>query len=431
MYDVEVAVTGMGLVTPLGMSVEENWKNLLAKKTGIARSAGSSPSHPICCQYKGEVRDDLPQIDLPAKLLSQKRFLNRGSTLGFFAAHEAVSRAHPDLTVVQPGRRALYVATGELSNVGCPFMHPAIMDGIEGTCERMNFEKLNQATLDKVNPFFLLESISNNPFSFLSAYLEFMGPNTSLASLSPCGIQAMELACRSIRYGEADIAVAVGCSNWITEVPLYEMASLGLLSKCKNGALSFRPFDRHRDGFIAAEGGAAVVLESCEKAEARGAKILARLRGFGSCVERSNGTGIEVPSSVHGSSIRKALGEAGCGLGDLAFICPHGSGTQKGDKSELRSLAEVASKEGSTAPICGLKPYTGHMAAASDIAEVIFGINAASRGMVPATLNFDKSEEEFVGLSIANEHRECGKKCFLSVGYGLIGQSCSVVVEVA
>jgi 3-oxoacyl-[acyl-carrier-protein] synthase II len=137
----------------------------------------------------------------------------------------------------------------------------------------------NQSTVDKVNPFFLLESICNNLFSFLSAFYELMGSNTTLASHSPYGGNALELTSRSIAQGKADIGVAVGCGNWITEIPLYEMEGLGILSRCKEGIHSYRPFDRKRDGFIPGEGGAALFLEASEIAERRGAKVWGKVNG--------------------------------------------------------------------------------------------------------------------------------------------------------
>jgi len=295
----------------------------------------------------------------------------------------------------------------------------------------MNFEKLNNSTIDKVNPFFLLESIYNNLFSFLSAFFEFMGPSTSLASLSPCGGQALEMAYRSIRQGKADIAMAVGCGNWITEIPLYEVEGLGLLSKCRNGSGSFRPFDRERDGFIAGEGGAALFIESAENALARGAEIIARIKGFGDCIEFSYGQGLSIAHDVTKRSLKMALEDAESSIDEVAFVIPHGSGTQKGDRSELSSVKEVLGSKERNVPVCGLKPYTGHMGAASDIAEIIFGVRAIKEMVVPATLNFHKTDKEFSGLRISGTQQECRNSSFLSVSYGIGGQSSSVVISAA
>ena len=141
-----------------------------------------------------------------SNMAGQVRFLNRGSVLGFEAAREALENSNIDLAAIPRERRSLFIASGDLTKVGYEFMHPAIKDATKHAEKGTDFSVLNKSTMDKVNPFFLLESISNNLFSFLSAVFEFMGPNTSLASLSPCGAHALELACRKIRSGRG------GCS---------------------------------------------------------------------------------------------------------------------------------------------------------------------------------------------------------------------------
>ena len=224
-------------------------------------------------------------------------------------------------------------------------MFPALKDATAGTWQNIDYAKLNSTALNKVNPFFLLESLSNNLFSFLTAFFEFMGPNTSIASLSPCGGYALELASRSIKLDKADIALAVGCGNWITEIPLYELESLGILSKCTSGIHSFRPFNRQRDGFIPGEGGAALLLEAADIAHQRGAKILGKVKGCANYSEFSDNTGFSVPAKVCQRSIELALRDAECEIKDLASINPHGSGTQQGDRSELRSITDAFNME--------------------------------------------------------------------------------------
>ena len=423
----DVVITGMGLVSPLGKDTEENWLNLKSMKTGIGHYPGNGK--PVFSQYLGKVTDFEMPVDLPPKLLSQQRFINRGSLLGFGSAFEAVSQSEINLEDIPPGRRALYIASGDFTNVGYDFMYPAIKDGSNGKWQKMDFEKLNNSTLSKVDPFFLLKSIHNNLFSFLSAYYEFMGTNTSLASLSPCGGQALELAHRSIKHDYADIAMAVGCGNWITDVPIYEIEGLGVLSKCKSGANSFKPFDKSRDGFIPGEGGAAIFLEEANAAKKRGATILGKLKGFGNSVEFTPDKSLKIPLNVSTRAIESAIEEGENTLADLAFISPHGSGTQKGDRSELSSVKDVINNGDKETPICGLKSYTGHLGAASDIGEIILGLKAVSNKVVPATLNFNKSDKEFSDLNISSSHQPCSKDHFLSISYGICGQSSAVTVQ--
>lgn len=424
----EVVITGVGLTAPLGKNVKENWNNIKEKKTGITRRTLNGL--PDFLQYMAEVPHfELPQ-DIPQKLMGQMKFLNRGAILGFCSAYEAVEQSSQNFSEIPPNRRAMYIASGDFTKVGYEFMYPAIKDSIDESWQKVSCEKLNNSAMNKVTPFFLLESLHNNLFSFLAAFFEFMGPNTSLASLSPGGGNALELAYRSIKQNKADIALAVGYGNWITEIPLYELEGLGILSKCRDGVHSFRPFEKNRDGFIPGEGGAAVFLEAYETAKQRGARILGKVKGCGNCIDIASQQSLAVPQEVSKHSIISAMKEAGCGISELAFIIPHGSGTRKGDRSELRSLMEVLDNRKTDIPVSGMKPYTGHMGAASDIAEVIFGINAAKEGIVPATLNFHETEKEFSELLISGSHQKCRNNHFLSVSYGVGGQCSSIVVEV-
>ncbi len=438
MREREVVITGTGLLTPLGRNVEKNWENLKLMKTGISRNQApeqnendsSGRALPESFRYRGKVGHiDTPE-DISPRLLNQMKFLNRGSLLGFSAAREAMESARLNTSDIPPERRALYIASGDFTNVGYDFMHPALRDGSHNAWQQTDYETLNTSTLSKVNPFFLLESIHNNLFSFLSAYFEFMGPNTSLASLSPCGGQALELAYRSIRYNKADIALAVGCGSWINDIALYELSGLGLLSCCSSGIQSFRPFDRSRDGFLPGEGGAVILLEAEERARSRGTDILGTIRGFGNCIEFSPGRGLGLSPKVSKRCIANALEDACCDIHDLSFIILHGSGTQKGDRSELSSISDILGTRKSEVPLCGIKPYTGHMGAASDLPEVILVVRAIDENTVPATLNFRNTENQFSGLTVLTSHGSGDKDLFLSFSYGIGGHSSSVVVEV-
>lgn len=424
----KAAVTGMGLITALGKGVAENLKGVLAGRSGVSRHEERCGG-PECLKFFGRVEGVDKLEDVPSSLAGQMRFLNRGSMLGFEAAREAVFSSGLDLSTVPKERRALFIASGDFTNLGYEYIHPALREITRESADNVDLHALNKATVNRVNPFFLLESINNNLFSFLSAAFEFMGPNTSLASLSPLGGNALELACGRISSGEAETALAVGCGSWITEIPMYELDGLRILSKCRRGAESFRPLDRGRDGFIPGEGGAAILLEDAERAKRRGAKVLAVINGFGNCIELPPGKGLSVPELISKRCIESALEEGSFEAGDLAFICPHGSGTRKGDRSEMQSIADVLGRSRGSVPVCALKPYTGHMGAASDLAEVIIGIKALSEGIVPGTPNFSRAEPEFEDLRISASSQQVRGRSFISVSYGIVGQSSCVLAE--
>jgi 3-oxoacyl-[acyl-carrier-protein] synthase II len=142
MSDREVVITGMGLVTPLGRNVEENWDNVKAMKTGI--NCYPEEELPEFLHYYGKVEEFKITEDIPPKLVNQMKFLNRGSLLGFGSAHEAISTSGMDISNVPPHRRALYIASGDMTKLDHEFMYPATKDGTNGKWDKIDFEKLNQ-----------------------------------------------------------------------------------------------------------------------------------------------------------------------------------------------------------------------------------------------------------------------------------------------
>jgi 3-oxoacyl-(acyl-carrier-protein) synthase len=414
-----VVITGLGLLTPLGTNTDENLKGVLEGHTGIKKQGDNGP-----IQYYGKITQ-CPRPEVNSRLAGQFKFLNWGGQLALAASVEAL-RGH-DLTTIAPEERAFYMATGDLSNTGCEFMYPATRAARDQMTRTLDMSKLNKAALNKVNPFFLLDSIANNPFSFISAYFGLMGDNTTIASLSPCGTIALDLAVRSIRAKQSAIALIAASTTWINPLSLYEMDGLGLLSRCRHGVTSYRPLDRRRDGFIPSEGGSAMVIEPEESAISRGAPILGRVLACSSVCENPPERGMSVPITLTKRAIEAALLQSGTSVDELAFVCLHGSGSRKGDLSELRSIKETFFM---AVPLCALKPYTGHMGAASDLADIILSLKMLKMGLVPGTPNFTEADEGFTDLPITKGHTETNKKRFLCVSNGLGSQSVAVVVEV-
>ena len=429
MNDNRVAVTAVGMVSPLGMDAQTSWQGLKESRSGIANHPREGT--PQTYQYLGLVDDpcDVPE-DVSRQLISQIRFLNRSSLLGLAAARQAFLASGLPEDQVPPGRRSLYVGAGDFTNVGYEFMYPAMKAASDGQWQQVDQPRLNQAAIDLVNPFFLLESLNNNLFSFLSAYLQFMGSGTSMSAQSPSGSNAVELAYRSIKQGRADVALAVGCGNWNTDVPLYEMRGLGLLSECRHGADSYRPLSRGRDGFIPGEGGAALLLENYASARARGAEILGLISGVGNSLstEPQKGLGFSVDAYVQ--AFRSAVSESRTPDSPLGFVIAHGSGTEKGDGTELEALRELQEdRSPAFSATTALKAQTGHMAAASDVAEIIFGLMAMRENRVPSTHNFKGAEARYESLSLSGSPQPLSDPRFVSMSIGVGGQISSVLVE--
>ncbi|MBP7864591.1 MAG: hypothetical protein KA419_01470 [Acidobacteria bacterium] len=418
-----VAVTGTGLVTALGPDVAGNAAGVVAGRTGLAADLpGVLPPWAGCVGRVPGV--GIPE-DLPPRQRAQAKFLNRGGTLAYLGAREAMAGA-PDAAAVPPHRRSLYAATGDHSSAGCEFLHEACREASGGRFDRLDPAALNQALLEKVNPFFLLESIHNNPFSFLTAAFACMGPGTSLAAHSPAGGNALELAFRTVRAGRADLALVSASGSWIDPVTLYELDRLGLLSAAREGSRSFRPFDARRDGFLAGEGAAGLLLEPEPAARARGAEILALMEGVGNAVDGSE----NLAPSARGlrEAVAQALDDAGCTAADLGLVVAHGSGTVRGDAAELEALLELLGERAPAVPVAAFKPFTGHMGAASDVAEVILGIHCLRDRHAPGIPGFRRAPRGFEALALSAAPRPVSLPRLLSVGCGLGGQVSAVVV---
>ncbi len=189
----KVAITGLGLLSPLGRGPETSWDALAGGSSSLTRDPGDDG--PEWMRWAGRVGEvELPS-GLPREILSQTRFLNRGARLGFAAAHDALLQAG-SAEHVSPERRALFLATGDLTAADCLAFHPATT--ATGRDGGVDVELINREAVARVNPFFLLDGLANNPFSMLAAAFGFQGPGTTLASQSPAGGQALDLAVRSL-----------------------------------------------------------------------------------------------------------------------------------------------------------------------------------------------------------------------------------------
>ncbi len=427
MTDRVPAITGIGLISSLAPSLERHWQRILQLATGIRQVSGEDV--PRALRYAGRVDDDGLPPDTPPELLKQRRLISTGSRLGLRAVAEAVHGSSVDLLQMPPARKALYIGAADYSKDDYQDFYQAFREAGVSPDRAVDAEHVNRATLHTVDPFFLLEGLTNNLVAFVSRRYQLQGPNTTLANHSPCGAQALDLACRSLLQEEADVAIVVGVCVWSRFVSLFDLDALGLLSQCRDGARSFRPFDHRRDGFIAGDGAAALVLEPLGRARARGARVLGCIRGLASFTDASDTRNVGVSVETTRRTITAALDEAGTRPEDIAFVSPHGSGTRDGDQVELAAIGELSERTRATIPISGIKPYTGHMGAASDLTEIALALIALENGLAPATLNFETADAEFKDVDIVAQHRRVAGRHALSMSQGLGGQSIAVVVS--
>ena len=421
------AITGMGVISSLASSLEGHWQRVLQRATGIRELGGEDL--PRALRYAGRVDDDALPPDTPADVLKQGRLISPGSRLGLRAVDEAVRASGLEVSKIAPERKALYIGAADYSKAGYRDFYAAFREAGVVADRVLDAERVNRATLHAVDPFFLLEGLTNNLVAFASRRYQLQGPNTTLASHSPCGAQALELAARSVLQEQADVAIVIGSCVWSPFVSLFDLDALGLLSQCREGPSSFRPFDARRDGFIAGDGAAALVLEPLGQARARNARVHGCIQGLASFTDGGDTASLGGSVETVRRALTAALEEAGIRPKELAFISPHGSGTRKGDRVELSAIAELLNGDRALLPISGMKPYTGHMGAASDIGEIALALTALKNGLVPATPNFRTPDAGFEEVEVVTEHRRVSARHVLSMSQGLGGQSMAIVVS--
>src|SRR5438093_4096366 len=333
MNDRVPAITGMGVISSLASSLEGHWQRVLQRATGIRELGGEDLPRALRCA--GRVDDDALPPDTPADVLKQGRLISPGSRLGLRAVDEAVRASGLEVSKIAPERKALYIGAADYSKAGYRDFYAAFREAGVVADRALDAERVNKATLHTVDPFFLLESLTNNLVAFVSRRYQLQGPNTTLASHSPCGAQALELAARSLLQEQADLAIVVGTCVWSPLISLFDLDALGLLSRCREGSTSFRPFDGRRDGFIAGDGAAALVLEPLERARARSARVLGCIRGLASFTDGGASASLGVSVGTARRALTAAVDEAGIRPKELVVISPAGRGTGKGEQVEL------------------------------------------------------------------------------------------------
>lgn len=412
-------ITGVGATTPLGVGINKNLTAIKGSITAVTKYDEND--------YRGNVILD-KNIEIPTHLSGQFKFINRGGLLGHISGIEAMSMVM--YQSIPQEDRGLFLATGDLTNTGCEFLYQTTKNYLNTPISHIPFERFNKTALNKVNPFFLLDSIANNPFSFISAYFDIMGDNTSIASLSPCGSLALDLAVRSIRQNRSKLSLVIGSTSWINDLTIFELKGLGLMSRCKRGAESYMPFDKKRDGFIPSEGSSALVLEHPDTALNNKSKVLGRVINTSSICDSTDQMSISVPAEITYKAMKTCIKEAGIELKDIAFICAHGSGSKRGDLSEMVSLMKLFDDYCKSIPVCAIKPYTGHMGAGSDIFDIAICIYCLRDGFIPKTPNLEEPEERFSSIPFTKTNIETQKDIFMTVSNGLGGQCVASIIQV-
>ena len=364
-----VVVTGLGILSPIGNTVDEAWHSCIEGKSGITAVDIGLENNPV--KIGGRLKDFYPEDFLDAK---EVRRIDPFIQYGIIAANQSIDNS------------GILESNIDLTKVGVNF--GAGIGGID-TIEK-NKILLEEKGYKKVSPFFVPGSIVNMISGLVSIKHGFMGPNTSVVTACSTGNHCIGTAARSIACGEADVMIAGGAEMASTPLSIAGFISARALSLNSNPEAASRPWDIDRDGFVLSDGAGSLVLEEYEHAKARGANIHAEVIGFGTSSDAYHMTA--PPEDGRGAALArsKAINDAEINLSEIDYINAHGTSTPLGDIAETIALKKVF--KDAVPQISSTKSMTGHTLGAAGAIESIFCIKAINRGIIPPTINLENPD---------------------------------------
>ena len=403
-----VVVTGLGIVSPVGNSVDESWGNLLAGKSGIDRITRFDASA-FAVQIAGEVRDfDLGKYLTPKDARRMDTFIHYGLAAAIDAFKDS------GLEVSDANRERIGV------NIG---------SGIGGLpmIEETHKTYLEQGPR-KISPFFIPATIINMISGHLSIMYGLQGPNVAMVTACTTGTHAVGEAGRMIEYGEADVMIAGGAESCICPLAVGGFgAARALSSRNDDPAGASRPWDKGRDGFVLGEGAGVLVLEEYEHAKARGARIYCELVGYGKSADANHMTAPVEDGSGAARCMNNALKNAGLNPGQVDYINAHGTSTPLGDLAETKAVKLALGDHASRVMVSSSKSMTGHLLGAAGGIEAVFSVLAIARQVVPPTINLNEPDEGCDLDYVPNTARETRVNVALSNSFGFGGTNGTVI----
>ena len=364
-----VVVTGLGILSPIGNSVDDAWYSCIEGKSGITSVDIGLKNNPVT--IGGRLKDFNPENFLDSKEI---RRIDPFIQYGIIAANQSIEHS------------GILESNIDLTKVGVNF--GAGIGGID-TIEK-NKVLLEEKGYKKVSPFFVPGSIVNMISGLVSIKHGFMGPNTSVVTACSTGNHCIGTAARSIACGEADVMIAGGAEMASTPLSIAGFISARALSLNPNPEVASRPWDKDRDGFVLSDGAGSLVLEDYGHAIARGAIIHAEIIGFGASSDAYHMTAPPEDGRGAALAMSNAINDAEINLSEVDYINAHGTSTPLGDIAETIALKKVF---GDVVPqISSTKSMTGHTLGAAGAIESIFCIKAINEGIVPPTINLDNPD---------------------------------------
>jgi 3-oxoacyl-[acyl-carrier-protein] synthase II len=411
-----IVISGLGAISPLGLTAREFWEGLVAGRSGITRITQFDASG-LPCKVAGEIKGFEPKRYMDFK---EARRMSRCSQLAIATAHEAMCDAG-----FGDGNRAIGFDNPE--RVGVVF--GTAIGGLEKADE--GIQVLREGGFSKVNPFIVTASVMNMPAHHISQTYHTLGPLTTIVTACASGTQAVGEAAELIRRGVVDIVVTGGVEATIRDYTIGGFSAMRALPVSFNDApeKASRPFDRDREGFVYSEGCAVLVLEELEHARRRGARIYAEVLGQASSSDAYHVAAPDPTAEGAVRAMRWALRDAGISVDDIDYINAHGTSTPANDAGETLAIKKLFGERAYAVPISSTKSMIGHPMGAAGALEAIACAFTLNTGIIHPTINYEHSDPECDLDYVPNTAREVSVRTTLSNSFGLGGQNACLVLR--
>jgi 3-oxoacyl-[acyl-carrier-protein] synthase II len=369
-----VVVTGMGMLTPVGLNVKETWQNILAGVSGVTIAEGCNTA-----EYNTKIWAKVKNFNIEDYVpIKEARKMDVFTQYGIAAAAEAILDSGLKIEGTLSNRAGVAVGAG--------------IGGIQTITQ--NEDKFLEGGPRRVSPFFIPASIINMVAGQISIHYHLKGPNISIVTACTTGTHNVGLGARMIAYGDADVMICGGAEMTLTPLCLSGFSAVRSLSKRNDEPeKASRPFDKDRDGFVMGEGAGILVLEEYEHAKARGAKIYAELAGFGMSADAYHITAPDEDADGASRAMEAAIHDAGIEPQQIDYINAHGTSTYLNDLNETKAIKRIFKEHAYDLAVSSTKSMTGHLLGAAGSVEAILSIMAIQDQIAPPTINLDNPDE--------------------------------------
>ena len=405
-----VVVTGLGVVSPVGLDLAENWRNITAGNSGIAL-LDEFDTEPFAVRIGGAVKGfNVSDYMSPKDARKMDTFIH----YGFAAAKQAIDDA--GLTADEPDRERIGVAIG--SGIGG-------LPGIES-----GYAAYLKSGPRKISPFFVPSNIINMVSGNVSVAWGFQGPNIALVSACASATHSIGDAARLIEYGDADVMIAGGAEKATSPTGLGGFAAARALStRNEEPQRASRPWDKDRDGFVLSDGAGVLVLEEYEHARARNANIYGELVGYGLSGDAYHMTNPEPNGDGARRCMNLALNNAGLNPDQVDYVNAHGTSTPAGDVVEVRAVRATFGDHADRLAVSSTKSMTGHLLGAAGGVEAVYTVMALAHQVVPPTINLDTPDDECDLDFVAHSARDAKLEVAISNSFGFGGTNATLVFQ--